>query len=225
MIKKLKIRANALIFSLIALLSSQANAALITEEWTVIVTSSDYAQLTTGSLLTWQVSFDETAELATEFDDGFDGIAKTADDFAFLTESASCPSGIYCGLYQSYVDFASADIDNLLTQLDGFAALAGLSAFDISQTNKSVRAQEMDFFGGIINLDILRDQHFFQANQLLGGTIFSQYMDNNFAIDDLALGFDVISISKVSQNVPEPSTVAIFALGIFGLMARSKTKK
>lgn len=217
MFKKIRNSANTVLLSMLVLFTSQASASLITEEWQVLVNTSDVLTIPAGSTLTWQVTYDENSA-AHEYDDGFDGVAGTADDMLVGTYDARCPTGNLCGFASFYTGFSSSGISALLTQIDDYAAVAGLFAFDVNPINIQHRIEHSP---SIQDLTIINDQHTVFIDPFVG-IFLSSYMDLNGGFVDLAIDLSVLQVNKVTQRVPEPSTLAIFALALFGFSLRKK---
>jgi len=201
--------------------SSIAHAGLITKYYVADLTSENTTLLSVGDTITWSVTFDDTSLVMNQYDDGLDGVAGTSDDFSNATFTTTPTSS-----YNIYAN-ATFDFQSLIAASNNeIAILTGLYA-DINQFNRSwyfartngTQNQMTTFYD-----DITFDAADFPTT-LGGGTgSFKHYYRNNLN-NLLSINLNFNKVREVVQTVPEPSTLAIFALGMIGLASRRFKKQ
>jgi len=195
------------VFTVVIILffSLNTKAGMITENWQAEVSFTDSTGFTVGQLVYWSVVYDNSSLVMHRFDDATGAVEYTWD--------ASCP-GTWCVDYSMFADaiFETSDIYN------AFAANipVNFSGSDQNITNYSRTYKQTN---GANYYDYIKDDFHFYVSTYGNGGYFEMFMrdgDNNV---DTSRQIDVVNM-KLAEPVPEPSTLAIFALGMMGLASR-----
>ena len=192
---------------LACLLTNVSNAGLITESYTGTVTSSD-GTVVIGDDLTWSYTWDNTSGTITEFYSGTDQTAFTGDDIVHQTFNSHTGAA-----FVSDVSFDTTQLDSLFDSVYlplGFTELAknvtkGNSWLLQGGTQNRITSN-IDGYG--IRMDLTN-------NNL---TLAKAYLNSSAQLSEFYI--QVGNLTRVNAQVPEPSTLAIFALGMMGLASR-----
>jgi len=209
--KYLKAAFAGMVFSASCLVNV-ANAGLITETYKGEVIYSD-GSLSLGEMLSWTFTYDNTKNTATNWQDGLDGLSYTADD---IINVGHFP-------FHSFVSDVTFDLNQFDTLFDSSASALGYIAN--RQIDNSGNSHYLtNTFGSRItsNFDGYGVRLDFPNNALTLNKSF-------FNVDDGSrkeFNIQVANLTKVDlTKVPEPSTLAIFALGMMGIASRRFKKQ
>ena len=211
----------------ICALVNVANATLITETWQATVTGTLNNNLfQVNDTLNWTVTYDDSDLIMHTYSDGLDGIAQTSDDTVDETLDASCPSGSFCNFFTVAAD-AHVNLNDILVIMYDYVNYMNIDLLDIQNYNDAQRYQTGDYEGRAYV------RHYMDSVQLnanfdlqrgdLGFGGLYVYTTNGV----LGVNMDNIRILPPIDMipVPEPSTLAIFALGMIGLASRRFKKQ
>tara|TARA_R110000803_G_scaffold103287_1_gene171397 strand:- start:332 stop:1003 length:672 start_codon:yes stop_codon:yes gene_type:complete len=189
-----------LIIGVLFSLSSIANAGLIKEEFTIEITYSNYNLFNIGEQFTFNILFDEIYINSVNHpivltDSIFDLINETSDRMAILTNGATPTKSEGFSFRGFFPDAApSLDFTQLILEPEFFKMILQYS------TNENILSSTGRF-------------HFYTEG--------NEYTQSNLIAAATEHWFNVISHSTERvEAVPEPSTLAIFALGMIGLASR-----
>jgi len=216
---------NRNIFSLIISLSvtlaamTSANAGIITEEWSAILTSADRNNLPEGELYTWQVTYDDTDTVAYVTHDGNDGLFNTSDDFIVTSINASSRYPIYGNIIDStigsVIDELKLDIANSLAPSDELSFWNKYNSHHNSSYSK----------GDSRNVEwSIDDADFRMVHDSFDYASFSYYYSLNSVNQYSTLFFNNLTLNSVTQ-VPEPTNAIILLTAIAGLARQKYYKK
>jgi len=216
---------NRNIFSLIISLSvtlaamTSANAGIITEEWSAILTSADRNNLPEGELYTWQVTYDDTDTVAYVTHDGNDGLFNTSDDFIVTSINASSRYPIYGNIIDStigsVIDELKLDIANSLAPSDELSFWNKYNSHHNSNYSK----------GDSRNVEwSIDDADFRMVHDSFDYASFSYYYSLNSVNQYSTLFFNNLTLNSVTQ-VPEPTNAIILLTAIAGLARQKYYKK
>jgi len=193
---------------------SLANAALITESWQATVTSYNGSSYQVNDRITWDVTFDNESLILSDYLDGADEIPGTTDDTLSYVYDATCPNGYYCGDY-IFMSEATFNFNGIYSNITSDLNDLGYTPHDRTSYNISGRYSSATVDEIIYN---------FGANAFYGWNsqpnssgYFSVTATGN---QRHRLEFSDMQIINIVNSVPEPDTLAIFALGILGLVSR-----
>ena len=200
-------------------ISGFANAALITERWQATVEDTNNTIFALGDKVEWAVTFDDTSLIMYEYSDGADDLSNTDDDTISNIYDASCPTGNVCGTYKMASE-AIFDFTLLFTQIETTPGI-------IPNNVNSSRVNQVS----LDNTDRMHywyrvDSFSFDSKHYANGatrTRFEYYAFNQYLDVRLSEATQLLDDNLVSA--PEPSTLAIFALGMIGLASRRFKKQ
>jgi len=198
---------------------TSANAGIITEEWSAVLTSADRNNLPEGELYTWQVTYDDSDTLAYVSSDGADQLYNTADDFIITSINASSRYPIYGNIIDStigsIIDELRLDIANSLTPSDelGFWNKYD-SHHNSSYSNGDSRNVEWS----------IDDANFRMVHDSFDYASFSYYYTLNDVNTYSTLFFNNLTLNSVTQ-VPEPASALLLLLLSLGFFARTRKLK
>ncbi len=218
-------RIKYLVIPALLLSSLSAEAALVTDRWTAtldgVLNTTAYS---VGDSISWTVTYDNTSTSMNYFDDGADGVGKTADDISHIAGTA-CPSCTYTLTANS-----STNIEHMINQM-----ITGIANY----------AASYDFYS--LNYDRIYDQRTplytynerviddigFLADNYNGGSrnmlklYYNQTNNSNYNMAWISWGQATITrnITAPTQSIPEPSVISIFGLGIVGISLLRRRKK
>jgi hypothetical protein len=214
-------------------MSNVVNAALITETWQGTVTSTSDANIhNLNDVLSWTVTYEDTATIMNVYLDGADGIAGTADDTLSRTET--CPTGSSCSAYSSLAN-ASIGLDDILLPIYAKLSAQSVDTHDRWLDNYSRRFTRTN---GQANAHKRNDDYGFGATWEVGRSGFAAIEVYTSSSSKEYVHMGSLSFTSVittgtggtggtgsgTTALPEPSTLAIFALGIIGLASRKYMK-
>lgn len=219
--EKIVNKLNRKFFSIIISLSitltaiTSANAGIITEEWSAILTSADRNNLPEGEVYTWQVTYDDSATVAYVTHDGDDGLFNTSDDFIVTSINASSRYPIYGNIIDStigsVIEELKLDIANSLAPSDEL----GFWNKNTSHHNSSYSKGNSRYVEWSID-----DADFRMIHDSSDYANFSYYYVLNGENQYSTLFFNNLTLNSVSQ-VPEP-TSAIILLTALACLVRQK---
>lgn len=198
---------------------TSANAGIITEEWSAILTSADRNNLPEGELYTWQVTYDDSATVAYVSSDGADQLFNTADDFIITSINASSRYPIYGNIIDSSI---SSIIDEL--RLDIASSLAPND--ELSFWNKYDSHHNSSYSNGDSrNVEwSIDDANFRMVHDSFDYASFNYYYALNGVNKYSTLFFNNLTLNSVTQ-VPEPTSAIILLTALAGLARQRYYKK
>lgn len=215
--KKYAALASPLLFSL---LTVPVQAAPITEIWQAeVVNTSHTAAAAIGDILTWTVTYDDAGLYMSQYYDGSDGIANTADDT--LHQIWDVQVAPYSSLYNVFSD-AIWDFGDIFTKMEQVVFDSSLSLRDAYNFNQKL------FYGADTrNLyEYVADHRDF-------------FFYDNFGVNDTArfnvyywyttgspesVRIDVSNFTQLQASVPEPGSLSLLLLGMVAVFARNSHK-
>lgn len=203
--------------SIVMLVSFDASAGLITENWEFTITQG----VNSGSVYLVLVSYNTDTTGTQIYTDGPDEVAEYGEGDDLISHSIT--GGIWGSYYSSKFNFGSLFSDNI-PYFDNFFAVNSSFTPIVTAQNNSFVYFENNYsqyirFGDNYNFFYDNDggntrAWIEQSYRRSGSTSnFSVNLDGNFEM-----------ISSTASSVPEPSTLAIFALGMMGLASRRRNK-
>lgn len=214
---KLRLKQCATIFTCLVMLN--ANAGIITEEWSAILTSADHNNLPEGEIYTWQVTYDDSSTVAYVSSDGADSLYNTTDDFIITSINASSRYPVYGNIIDSTID---SIIDEL--RLDITSSLA--PSDELNFWNKYNSHHNSTYYKGD-NRNVewsIDDASFRMVHDSFDYASFSYYYSLNGVDKTSTLFFNNLTLNSVTQ-VPEPTSAILFMAAIACLIRSRHTKK
>ncbi|KGJ91688.1 hypothetical protein [Colwellia psychrerythraea] len=216
---------NRKIFSLIISLSvtlaaiTSANAGIITEEWSAILTSADRNNLPEGELYTWQVTYDDSATVAYVSSDGVDQLYNTADDFIITSINAS-------SRYPIYGNIIDSTIGSVIDELRRDIASSLAPSDELSFWNKNNSHHNSSYSkGNSRNVEwSIDDADFRMVHDSFDYASFNYYYALNGVNKYSTLFFNNLTLNSVSQ-IPEPTSAIILLTALAGLARQRYYKK
>jgi len=197
------------------MLSCTANAGLITTNYMADVNAVyNSTTVSVGDSVSWSVTYDEDSISSHMYKDGLDGIAGTADDQIDWTNNCA----IGC---QFRADVVYSNLNILPVLLQEILATSG-ALRDYQNQNRSdvyINAYNAEFYE--FTADSIAFEFNIFTNSAYGQLSIQTYLENGY-VGSKTVRFNNIRTANI--DVPEPSTLSIFALGMFGLVSR-KFKK
>ena len=197
---------------LTCLVMLNANAGIVTEEWSAILTSADNNNLPEGELYTWQVTYDDSATVANVSSDGADNLYNTADDFIITSINASNRYPVYGNIIDSTIDsvieLLKADIASSLSSNDG------LSFWDKNNSHHNSTYSKDDSRNIEWSID---DADFRMVHDSFDYASFNYYYSLNGANKTSTLFFNNLTLNSVTQ-IPEPTSAILFIVALAGLL-------
>jgi len=204
---------------LTCLVMLNANAGIITEKWSAILTSADNNNLPEGELYTWQVTYDDSATVAYVSSDGADNLYNTADDFIITSINSSNRYPLYGNIIDSTI---GSIIDEL--RLDIASSLA---PSDVLSFWNKYNSHHNSLYGKNISRNLewsIDDASFRMVHDSFDYASFSYYYSLNGANKTSTLFFNNLTLNSVTQ-IPEPTSVILFMAAFVGLLRRRCSKK
>jgi len=200
-------------------LSCTANAGLITTNYMADVNAVyNSTTVSVGDSVSWSVTYDEDSISSHMYKDGLDGIAGTADDQIDWTNNCSPTDTIGC---QFRADVVYSNLNILPVLLQEIFATSGTLRDYQNQNRSDVYINEYNAEFYQFSADSIAFEFNIFTNSAYGQLSIQTYLENGF-VGSKTVRFNNIRTANI--DVPEPSTLAIFALGMFGLASR-KFKK
>lgn len=219
------------LFVFINALINVANAGLITETWQATITQThNISSYHINDTITWTVMYDDTSKLVHTYGDGPDGVAQTSDDIINDTYDTSCPDGNRCNQGE-YLAPATFDMGSIIDNIYIEIAASGDVLQDKNDRNYARRLHSGGFgFSDEIvgtNFANFRNDHYYIGAwfSTTPGTYSHAAINIHGAGTDYGINATNVSIISTSQDVLEPPTLAIFTLGMIGLVSRRLKKK
>jgi hypothetical protein len=197
-------------------LSFTASAGLITTNYIADVNAVYRSStVSVGDTVSWSVTFDEDSMSSHMYKDGLDGEASTADDQIDWINNCF-PTN--CQLRADAV-YTNLNILPVLLQeiFDSSGTLRDITSQNRSDVYINTYGSEYYKFSA----DSVNFESYIFANSNFGSLSIQTYLDDG-SISSKIVRFDNIRTENI--DVPEPSTLAIFVLGMLGLASR-KLKK
>lgn len=197
-------------------LSFTANAGLITTNYMADVNFvSRSTTVSVGDSVSWSVTYDEDSISSHMYKDGLDDKAGTADDQIDWINNCS-PTNCQ---FRADAVYTNLNILSILLQeiIDTSATLR-----DIRSQNHSdvyINKHNAEYYN--LSADSVSFENNIFNNNGYGSLSIQTYLKDG-SISSKYVAFN--NIRKASIDVPEPSTLAVFSLGMFGLASR-KLKK
>lgn len=197
------------------LLTGTASASLVTEDVTVSITDTSdslTSLLNIGQEIEFSLTYDTAAISENVFNTGADEIAFTSDDEitdTFLLADSSD--------FLNALSDVTLDLDTIIPSLAGVLGVTADTFLNGDFEYAAVRGEIFDgtvfyqAFFNQISIDFETD-----ASGNGEGNLFVVDTDNFFSFD--------VSVVNSAVDVPAPYSLAIFALGVFGLASRRLTK-
>jgi len=212
----------ALILSATCIINT-ANAGIITEKWSATVSKVHNSNAyTLGDVLQFTFSYDNTSTESHRYDKGLDGLAGTADDIlTFSWKILENPNyDVYSNITTNFLDLATPMIDETIAQ--GFAVNDWNHFYNTySHTPNGMAWSEEEISVDSSNGKVQASA--FYTSAFSNGYIGTSYTDGGMIINKY---IELSSVNRVLvQQVPEPTTLAIFAIGMMGLASRRFNKK
>lgn len=212
----------AFLFSSIAFLfqSVPAESAPITEIWQAeVVNTTHTAAAAIGDILTWSITYDDSSRYMTQYYDGPDGVANTADDS--INQIWDVQASPYSSLYNVFSD-ATWDFGDIFAKMEQVVFDSALSLRDGWNYNQNL------FYGADTkNLyEYVADHRDF-------------FFTDNFGVNDTArfnvyywyttgspesVRVDVSNFTQVQASVPEPGSLAMLLLGFAAVFGRGSRR-
>jgi hypothetical protein len=183
-----------------------ANAGIITEEWSTKLTSADNNTLPEGELYTWLVTYDNSATVAYVSSDGADNLYNTADDFIITSINAS-------NRYPVYGNIIDSTIGSVIDELRFNIASSFAASDELSFWNKNNSHHNSTYYlGNNRNVEwSIDDADFRMVHDSFDYASFNYYYALNGANKTSTLFFNNLTLNSVTQ-VPEPTSALIFVI-------------
>ena len=201
---------------LILLVSSLANAGLITENYTAEVSFSNSSTFQMNDIISWEIQYEDTSLIGHGFEPFTGDISYTID--------ATCPTGPECNYY-SLAAIATGDHTTLFSSF-----LAGISDFqelditnDINENLRLRTSSVSDFYYYRDNSISLIVSSLTSGEQY--GNARFQYINSEGRRNSAFLEFRNVEKTTSANQISEPSTLTIFTLGVIGLASRRFNKQ
>jgi hypothetical protein len=193
-------------------------AGIITEKWSATVTkvhnTTAYSQ---GDLLQFIFSYDSTSTESHTYDKGLDGVTGTIDDILTYSQNILDQPNydIFSDITTNFLDLATTMINETMTQgfevhdWSGYYNTYSHTPYGIAWSDEEITVSSSN---GISSA------YAFFTPAFSNGDVRTSYVDNGVIISKY---IELSSFTRtVVQQVPEPSTLAVFALSMIGLASR-----
>jgi hypothetical protein len=196
-----------------------ANAGIITERWSATVSEvHNSTAYTKGDILQFIFSYNNTATESHIYDKGLDRLAGTQDDTVdFRWNVSDYPNyDVFSDITTNFLDLATPLIDEITTQ--GFTVHYSSNRYGSTYSHTSNGIAWSDEEITVNTFDGSSAAYAFFTPAFSNGDIITSYMDGGLIINKR---IELSSLTRmVALQVPEPSTLVIFALGVAGLVSR-----
>jgi hypothetical protein len=194
------------------------NAGIITEEWSSTVSKVHNSNAyTLGDVLQFTFSYDNTATENHIYDKGPDGLAGTDDDIlTFSQRILDSPNyDVYSDITTNFLDLATPMINETIEQ--GFKVSDWNNYYNTySHTPNGMAWSDEEIT--VSSSNGTSHAYAFFTPAFNNGDVRTSYLDGGVMIEKY---IEFSSFNRVLvKQVPEPSTLAIFALGMIGLASR-----
>jgi len=212
------------LFLLVSFMSCVANAKLIKTTMDMeVFQAGPYATVAAGDTFQFIAIYDDESQFAY----GFDGSLRCLADYALLHPYD-------CDKINDKADFLAnptlniGDLFNVDRMIeDGGAFYTGMRNYASVPFSIAFRNIEPDVQGnkGITFRYLSKVTYSVSVSLLYPERIAFQYLDKNGILKVSQILYTISNVNSVPLNVPEPSTLAVFALGIMGLASRRFKKQ